>query len=65
MRGGKSLRINGSPILSTLQEHRSDLDKLYEFTEKTKVNTQNAFTKVKEQLKIKSDLDTLHAKLQT
>ena len=65
LRGGKSLKINGHPVLSTLQEHRSDIEDLYEFTETVKVKAMEAFKKVKEQLKIKSDLDTLHAKLQT
>ena len=65
LRGGKSLKINGHPVLSTLQEHRSDIEDLYEFTETVKVKSMEAFKKVKDQLKIKSDLDTLHAKLQT
>ena len=39
LRGGKSLKINGSPVLSTLQEHRTDIDELYEFTETVKVKS--------------------------
>ena len=39
LRGGKRLKINGSPVLSTLQEHRSDIDDLYEFTETVKVKS--------------------------
>ena len=57
------MKINGHPVLSTLQEHRSDIEDLYEFTETVKVKSMEAFKKVKDQLKIKSDLDTLHAKL--